>query len=325
MVRRLAARVQVENPPPNAGRLSAQAWEQLILPHKVFPGDLLWSPANTGPLAVRRQVVTLHDLAALEHPEWFAPAFAAWYRSLIPRLARRAAGILTVSRFSKERIAAVLDVPPERITVVHPGVGALFRPAGQERVAFVRQKYGLGERYFLWVGTLEPRKNWGALAAAWRIFNQKHRGISLVLCGATGGSPFRRSTPLDLPPAVIALGFTADEDLPALYSGALALAMPSLYEGFGLPALEAAACGTPALVSITAGVCEALGDDGLAVKPSDVDAIAAALERLATDEDGRRAIGCRAMQRAKVFTWERSAEAAYQALLAAPWEEAGRP
>jgi glycosyltransferase involved in cell wall biosynthesis len=153
---------------PGAGfqGIKGHLWEQFILPGKVGD-DLLWSPGNTGPLAVRRQVLTLHDASSLDHPEWFEAKFARWYGWLLPKLARKAARIITVSEDARRRIVDRLRLPESKVIAIPNGVDARFQPASAEAVANLRSKLDLPASFFLYVGSLEPRKNLALLLEAW--------------------------------------------------------------------------------------------------------------------------------------------------------------
>lgn len=303
------------------GTLGGHMWEQMVLPGNLRRGEILLSPANTGPLRVRDQLVIIHDLAVLDHPEWFDRRFAAWYRFLLPRLASSARRILTVSEHSKDRIQAVLNVPDERIAVIYPGVNPeLFssRVYSQDQL---HQKYGVGPRFLLWVGALEARKNLPRLLAAWSQAALRLHGVQLVLVGAPR-SGFQLPLQLNLPPGVLYIGFVEDCDLGALYAGALALILPSLEEGFGLPVLEAMACGAPVIASNTIGAAEVLGEDLLLIDPVRVGEISAAIERIAADEELRQSLSRRGQDRARSFTWEHAASMVVPVLQAVAEEAA---
>jgi glycosyltransferase involved in cell wall biosynthesis len=296
-----------------AGGWKGHGWEQFYLARQVAPGDLLWSPANCGPLSVARQVVTVHDLAVLEHPEWFSRAYAAWYRFLIPRLARRAIRVLTVSQFSRKRILSLLRLPDEKVIAIPAGVGSDFQAASAQSIAALRSRYLLESPYMLVVGTLERRKNLLRLLQAWKIAAVDHPRVELVIAGG-GGRAFRPIDLHDLPPRVRLLGYVADDELPALYSGALALVLPSLYEGFGLPALEAMACGTPVIVACTGALPEVVGEAGLYFNPLDVRQMAQALHGALDDPALRREMSHKGLRRARLFTWQAAADQVYAIL-----------
>src|ERR1700730_4901482 len=138
--------------------IKGHVWEQVYLPTQLRR-RLLWSPGNTGPIAVSRQVLTVHDAASLDHPEWFERKFALWYNVLLPRLVRKVRAVITVSHFSKERIVRLTGVEPDRVHVIPNGVEPRFRPADPNTIQQVRKRFELGYPYILFVGSLEPRKN----------------------------------------------------------------------------------------------------------------------------------------------------------------------
>lgn len=289
------------------------AWEQFALPGRTR-GALLWSPGNTGPLAVRRQVVTIHDAATLDHPEWFDRRFAAWYGWLLPRLGRGARAVLTVSEFSRRRLIAH-GIPEERISVVPPAADARFRPIPPDETAALRARLDLPERYVLCVASLEPRKNLGGLFRAWSAASLPE-DVRLVVAGGAG-KVFRDLGFEEAPRGVQLLGRVPDTDLPALYSGALAFAFPSLYEGFGLPPLEAMACGTPVVTAEAASLPEVVGNAAITADPHDVGGLARALERVVADEALRREMRVRGLLRARRFSWEEAARRTAAVLRAA--------
>lgn len=303
---RLGSRVQVIHSPRTETAWAGHLWEQLLLPRQLEAGDLLWSPANTGPLAVARQVLTLHDLSVFDHPESFVPAFRHWYRLLLPLLARRAARVITDSEFSRRRIIERLGLPPEKVIVIHCGIDrGWFYPRSRAEITRLRERHGLPENYFLFVGSLEPRKNVARLLQAWAKLGGLFPDLGLVIAGRAGRA-FRQPAIKKPPEGVLLTGYVSEEDLPVLYSGAQAVIMPSLYEGFGLPVLEALACGTPVLCSRIAALQEAAGPAGLYFNPADVEEIAGAMARLANDSTLRRQLIQQGRQQIQGFSWERT-------------------
>ncbi len=296
-------RYRVIKPPQKLAHKAGHAWEQAALPLLARDAQLIYSPANLAPLASRRNVVVIHDVAALRHPEWYSSAYVRYQRALLPRLAQRARLVITVSEFSKQELVDVLGADPERIVVVPNGVDERFNPT--QRTAHDRP-------YVLVVGTRIARKNVAALEESGRRLSAL--GIDLVHAGS-GRAYMRDEQETGI---FRELGYVPDEDMPSLYANALVLAMPSLYEGFGLPCLEAMACGTPVIASNTAALPETTGNAAVLVDPDDHTAFADALQKLATDDAHRKELSRKAIERAQQFTWERTAaltDAAIEPLL----------
>src|SRR4051795_8451805 len=271
--------------PPTAHKLG-QLWEQAL---PLMHTGLIYSPANTAPVS-ERTIVVIHDVAALRHPEWYSRTYARWHSALLPRVARKARLVITVSEFSKREISDVLGV---QSVVIPGGVDERFQP-------------GETGNYVLTVATRIARKNLGALEATRRALRE--RGIELVAVGsgrgymqAEDGIPGR---------------YVPDDELPALYAGARAFVLPSLYEGFGLPVLEAMASGVPVVASNRGALPETCGDAALLVDPSDHSAIAEAVVNAATDESVRRPLIDAGRARAALFTWDRTARETDQAISA---------
>jgi glycosyltransferase involved in cell wall biosynthesis len=288
-------------PRPRLVHRAGHAWEQLVLPRRAsrMRAAALLCPANLAPVAGRRTVLALHDAAALRHPGWYSPAYAAWQRALLPILARRAARVITVSAFSRDELGELLGLAAERIDVVPGGVDPRFH-AGADAVA-ARAALGLAARpYVLCVASHTARKNLSALVPAARALAAD--GVEVVVAG--GHRPqFAREADLR---GLRLLGHVDDALLPGLYAGAEAFVLPSLYEGFGLPVLEAMAAGTPVLAANTGALPEACGDAARLVAP-DGEAVAAALDELLRDAAERERLRAAGLVRARTFTWERTA------------------
>lgn len=318
LLRRIGARLTPIAPRQAAQGLKGHLWEQTILPALARNG-LLWSPANSGPLAVKRQVLTVHDVASIEHPEWYNRAFAAWYRYMTPQLVRRVQRVITPSEFSKQRLVALTGVHESRVVVIPGGIDSRFCPQPRMEVERVRQVLRIPSTdYVLTVSTLEPRKNLHRLLSAWAscVLDIPDK-IWLVVAGQTGSSRvFHRSGIDSVPPRVHFTGFVAENDLPALYSGALAVAYVSLYEGFGLPALEAMACGTVPVVSGNTALPEVVGEAGLLVNPFDSDSIANGIRRISEQIALREDLEIRAIERSKEFSWDRCADLTWDVIRA---------
>ena len=270
--------------------------------------DVTFVPAHTLPLRFPGPgVVTIHDLGYLHFPEAHSRR-QRWYLDQTTRYsAHRATLILADSAATKADLIAAYQIAPDKIRVVYPGVDGLFR-ATEARVAAVRTQYELPERYWLFVGTLQPRKNIVRLIAAYQQWRQQaseaDKAIPLVLAGRRGW--LADTLPLDSP-GVLLLGYVADADIAAVYSGALALVFPSLYEGFGFPVIEAMCCGTPVLCSNTSSLPELAADAALRVDPLDIDAISTGMAKLATDPALRADLVERGYKQAARFSWQTAA------------------
>jgi len=295
---------------------TGHAWEQFVLPAKLG-GRFLFSPSNSGPLRVTNQVVTIHDTAVFDCPEGFHPRFAAWYRFLLPRLARQARQIITVSEFVKERILVHAKVSPDKVVVIPNGVDSRFCPEAVSRVEEVVAALELpSRRYVLAVGSLEPRKNLTRLFQAWAQVQERiSDDIWLVVVGASGSTRVFNELHLgELPAKVFLAGHLEEHLLPAIYAGAIAMAYPSVYEGFGLPPLEAMACGTPVLAGNRSSLPEVVGDAGLLVDPFDINAIAEGISRLLEDCALRNDLRRKGLYRAKQFSWDETARRTWEVL-----------
>ncbi|MEE8472104.1 MAG: glycosyltransferase family 1 protein [Dehalococcoidia bacterium] len=297
-------------------RLVSLAWQVIPLPPADWvtgPVDIFHSPNyRIVPVRHAKLVVTVHDLVVLKYPEYQfftrVKHIGGWLRKL-----NRADAVVAVSENTRKDILELLDVPPEKVHTVYNGYNAdLFRSdLSPEYVEGVLRRYHLGTPYILSLGTLEPRKNLVRLIQAFHLLRKKSPDpIYLVLAGAMGWKYdiiFNEIRRLGLHDSVSYLGYAPDEDLPGLIKGARALAYPSLYEGFGIPPLEAMAVGTPVITSNAASLPEVVGEAGLQVDPEDVGAIAAALERVCGDDALAEDMRAKGLKRAQQFSWDRAA------------------
>jgi glycosyltransferase involved in cell wall biosynthesis len=296
-------------PPAGMAHRAGHLWEQVALPARARRerAALVFSPANLAPVAWPRNVVVIHDAVALRHPELFSRAYVVSQRALLPRVARRARRVITVSDFSRREIAELLRVPPERISVVPGGVDERFSAQADPEPA--RRALGLDRPYVLTVGAAGARKNLGALAEAARRLEAG--GVELVAAG--GG---RAHLMPGQASGVRRLGWVPDDHLPGLYAGAAAFVLPSLHEGFGLTAIEAMACGTPVVAAARGALPETVGDAGVLVDPGDQGAVAQAVMSVVGDRALAGRLRAAGLERAARFSWERTAREV-DALLAA--------
>ncbi len=274
--------------------------------------DLVWVPAHTLPFAFRgRAAVTIHDLGYKYFPEAHPPRQRAYLDVTTRYSAGRARVVLADSQATADDLSKFYKTPPDKIRVVYPGVNV---PVVGD-LAMARTKYNLPERYFLFLGTLQPRKNIARLVQAFSLFQREHpaSGMALVLAGAQGWlfDPAWVAGVKD----VIITGYVDDADKGAIYNGATALVFPSLYEGFGFPLLEAMGCGTPVICSNTSSLPELAGDAALLVNPLETEMIAEAMRRVYEDRALREAMIAKGHQRVQQFTWELAAKSALDALL----------
>jgi glycosyltransferase involved in cell wall biosynthesis len=286
-------------------------WEQIVLPVKLgqMHADLLHAPAFVGPLAARcPTVVTVHDLSFLRYPQFFRRGNRLYLGTLTGVACRRAAAVIAVSEFTAQEVHRLLGVPKSRIFTVYHGVAPRFRRLPEEEVARFRRERGLPERFILFFGTLEPRKNLIRLVRAFARLRDPH--LHLVLAGAKGWfyeAVFAEVERLELGDRVHFTGYVPVEDQTFWYNAADAFAYVSIYEGFGMPVLEALACGTPTVTSTTTSLPEAGGPGVMLVSPEDEDAIAAALHSVLTDATARGSMREAGLHHAAGFSWAAAA------------------
>jgi glycosyltransferase involved in cell wall biosynthesis len=294
--------------------MKGHAWELFALPLRAR-GKLLWSPSASGPLACRNQVVTLHDVAFVDRPEFFSASFARFYRALIPRLVRRAAKVVTVSEFSRQRIAEAFSLDPAEIAIIGNGVSEGFRRYDEDAIARTRAALGLNARYVMLQATSDRRKNLHRTLEAWKAAQQRIApDIVLAVTGNLARAHvFGDIGAIEADPRTKLLGFVDEAHIGPLMAGAEAFLFPSIYEGFGIPILEAMACGTPVVTADATATVEIAGGAALLVDPLDVNAIADGIVRLLGDEALRARLRALGYERAKQFTWD-DAAAQYRAL-----------
>jgi len=267
------------------------------------------------PLCPARIVVNVYDLAYEHHPELFPPSVVTRFRAFVPLTVRRAAVVLTISEFSKMDIVRRYRVPPEKVVVTPLAADPMFCPShDMDRLAAVRERYGTGDRFILCVGNLQPRKNLRTLIDAYvklrRADAIRHK---LVLVGRKAwlyDDIFAVARASGYADDLVFTDYVPDEDLVALYNAAELFVYPSIFEGFGLPPLEAMACGTPVVCSNTSALPEVVGDAARTVDPLDAEALAAAIATVSGNAALRQRLSERGIARASCFSWEDSARIA---------------
>jgi glycosyltransferase involved in cell wall biosynthesis len=290
-------------------------FERLALAVEVLPLrlDLLHSPDFIPPMGGSyRSVITIHDLTFLHYPAFLTLDSRRYYNDQIGAAAARADHIIADSEATRADIVNLLGMPPEKVTAILLAADEQFRPAPPEEIARIRAAYGLPTEYLLFVGTFEPRKNLGGLLRAYADLHVRYADVPpLVMAGQRGwlyDEIFDLIRQLQLDGQVFWLENVPYPDLPALYSGASLLCLPSFYEGFGLPPLEAMACGTPVVVANRASLPEVVGDAGLLVDPDNITSIAEALYRVLTDTALAADLRQRGLSRSALFTWQETAK-----------------
>lgn len=258
----------------------------------------------------KKLVVTVHDLSPVVLPEYYDIKRRLWHWSVgFRRTLARADKIIAVSEYTKKELVDVLGLDANKITVVYQGIDhARYKPQlEQSRLRDVRNRYGLPGEFILYVGTLEPRKNVDGLLKAWDAMETK---VPIVIAGKPGwkyGNIFKMAQKSSRRRLIQFLGFVPEADKPYVIKLARALAFPSIYEGFGLPVLEAMAVGTPVVTSSVTSLPEVAGDAALLVNPYNTDELTFALEQLVTDEHLREQLITKGLQRAQDFTWDKTA------------------
>ncbi len=289
-------------------------WMQAVLPWTIrrsephlchFPNSLapLWQPQPF--------VLTIHDASLYLYRAYHPRARHLAIRLLLPKVAQRAAAIITVSEHSRRDLIRILGLPADKLHVVHEAAPEHFRPVTDtQTLETARCQYNLPDQYLLYVGTLEPRKNLKRLLQALRRLHDSGIPAPLVIVGPRGWmmDDFEAHVAeLGLQAAVRYLGYVPTTDLPALYSLATVFVFPSLYEGFGLPPLEAMACGTPVLSSNRSSMAEICGQAAVLVNPESEQEIADGIHDLLIDETQRTICRERGLARAKQFSWKNAA------------------
>lgn len=296
-------------------RPSRLVWEQVFLPRQARKRkiDLFHSPGFVAPLGLKcRSVVTIFDMTFFLFPGGHTLPKRLYFGFFLPLSARKADMVITISESSKNDIIRFLHLPEEKVRVIYPGVDDIFRPVkDNEKLERVKARYGIRKDFILSVGVVEPRKNLDRLIRAFNLLVREDGfGLDLVIVGKKGwayGAVLDLPEQLGLEKRVIFTGYVPEEDLPLLYSAASLFVYPSIYEGFGIPVLEAMACGTPVITSNVSSLPEVTGDAGLLVDPYDIQAMVQAIKKLLGDEALRKRMREAGLRWARQFSWEKMA------------------
>ncbi len=290
--------------------------EQLVLPFEISPLrlDILHSPDFIPPFRRDyKSVITVHDLAFILYPHFLTQESARYYGQ-IDRAVRHADHIIADSQSTKRDIINFLGVAESKVTVIYAAAASMYQPVTDNRsLKGVQEKYGVDRPFVLFVSTIEPRKNLPTLLRAFRrLLDDYKLDVKLTVVGQRGwfcGEVFAVTESLNLGDEVAFLGHVPTEDLVLLYNTAEALVHPSYYEGFGLPPLEAMACGTPTIVANVSSLPEVVGDASLLVAPDHVEGWTVAMWRVLTDDSLHSELSAKGLKRAQLFSWKKAARA----------------
>lgn len=298
-------------PIPLTERMLTIAWHRARapLPVETFVGnvDLVHGTDFVLPPTKAKTLLSIHDFAYIIHPETAPPELRRYLGTVVPRNIARTDHIHVNSRATKADMERLLKVDPAKSTIVYSGSGIDFAPRSAEQIAELKQRLKLPERYILNVGTVQPRKNVERLIEAYGLLGDLARDVPLVIAGKRGwmAEPIYAAVQkYNLDNRVQFLDFVSDQDLPTLYSGALVMAYPSLYEGFGVPIVEAQACGTAVITSTISSLPEIAGNAALLIDPHDTNALCDALRRIITEPALVQQLRAASPRQAAKFTWE---------------------
>ena len=285
-------------------------WEQISWPIQIEQEqfDLLHSMAFVSPILNKiPTIVTVYDLSFVHFPDTFPALQRLYLHSQTARSVRNARRVITISDASRRDLHDFFEVPLDKIDVVLPGVDPVYRPLPADLIKAFREKQGIAGRFILHVGTLQPRKNVPVLLEAFAL--SRAGGTILVLAGAKGwqyDEIFAMTKDLGLERRVHFTGYVADQELPLWYNAADALVFPSIYEGFGMPVLEAMACGTPVIAARTSSIPEAGGEAALYFEPQDAAALARHIDSVLDDDRLAKHMQQSGLEQAQKFSWEQA-------------------
>ncbi|GAB3054946.1 glycosyltransferase family 1 protein [Acinetobacter apis] len=295
-----------------ASGVKGHLWEQLVLPKYCKEKKLLWCPSNTGPLSYTNQVLTIHDTVPFDHPEWLNPKFVWWYKFLQPKLVHKVKHIITISEFSKRKIIEHFKVPDDKVSVVYNGVDI----SDMDFDINANNKFSNLPPYILSVGSLEPRKNLSRLISAFVDYKRETKSdIKLVIVGKKGVSRvFGESGINEIDTDdIIFTGHVSDQELQYLYKNTLAFCYPSLYEGFGLPPLEAMQFAVPVLTSNTTAIEELCKNRAILIEPTSINSISEGIFNILNGGISKETINDN-VEYVKNFSWNKCAKQTFQIL-----------
>lgn len=272
--------------------------------------DVIHSPENATPFSklIPRKIITVHDITPYFFPESFSPLTLLRYKLLFSRAMKTSDRIIVDSVSTKNDIKKYFHIEQKKIKVIYLGVGDIFKRLDEEEVAEIKQKFKINFPFILYVGTIEPRKNIQRLLMAFSKVKKEHPKYKLVIAGASGWRSknlLETINKFDLQKDVVFVGYVSDYELPALYNAADLFVYPSLYEGFGLPPLEAMACGCPVLTSNSSSLPEVVGKSAMMFNPYDLNELTNAMHIMITNEGLREDLIQKGLCRAKMFNWEK--------------------
>lgn len=288
-------------------------WEHSIMPSLLNNVDILHAPGYIAPYRLRKKtVLTVHDTIALTHPQFCSRMNAAYYRIFLPHSINSADKIIVPSAFVRDKILSLFNISAKIIYVIEHGVkNVFFKEIHAETVIDTKAKYHLPDKYLLYVGTHEPKKNIGALLAIYERLLNKHASLGLVIAGKKGWRSKRTKIILQKLKTkyrhIVETGFVTDEELAALYKLASVFVFPSLVEGFGLPPLEAMATGTPVVSTNVASIPEMVTDSALLAKPNDLESLYIEVKKVLENKELHTTLVEKGKQHSKKFSWEKTA------------------
>jgi len=306
-------RIQFKNSPIKNRKICEQIWLSLHAPFDNL--DLFHSTWSLPILSHKRSILTIHGLASLFYPSYFPKSYRIYWATTKKRNAIKPIRFIAISQSTKNDFIEHFNIPESKIDVVHHGVDLEFfkRTKDEKEINAVKRKYSLPRDYILFVSALIPIKNIETLIKAYNILrgDKNYKEVGLVIAGSKGwqyDNIFRLVEDLKLNKNVIFTGYFPQKDLPALYSAAKMFVLPSLYEGFGIPVVEAFACGTPVIASNTSSIPEVSGDAAILFDPKRPDAIAHTMVKVLSNETTEKDMRERGLARAKEFSWRKTAE-----------------